>query len=80
MWQRLQARLQSKVSEVLPGFVVSCECTSAHVIDICIRNHATHESIRITGVKLESLLGPSAFDSMVDQLMFEIVAIAPRAG
>jgi hypothetical protein len=80
MWQRLQAQLQSEVTKVLPGFVVSCECTSAHVIDICIRNHATHESIRITGVTLESLLGPRALNAMVEQLMFEIVAIAPRAG
>ncbi len=76
MRQRLQQRLQAQVSEVLPGFVVRCEFSSTHVIDIFVNNHATHEAIRITGVKLGSLRGSGALDALVDQLVFEIMAIA----
>ena len=76
MRQRLQQRLQRQVSRTLPGFVVRCEFSSTHVIDIFINNHATHEAMWITGVKLGSLLGPGALDALVDQLMFEIMAVA----
>ncbi|MNQ66673.1 hypothetical protein D3C85_811680 [compost metagenome] len=77
MRQRLQQQLQSKVADALPGFVVRCVFAS-HEIDVVLKNPATHESIRITGVRLHSLLGPGALEKVVDELMFEIVAIAAQ--
>ncbi|BAN48318.1 hypothetical protein [Metapseudomonas resinovorans] len=75
MKRRLQQRLQAEVSEALPGFVVTCEFATDRSIDISLSNQATHEALRITGVQLGALLGPGAFDEMVDQLMFEIRAV-----
>ncbi|MCY1307437.1 hypothetical protein D3C80_1597040 [compost metagenome] len=75
MKRRLQQRLQAEVSEVLPGFVVACEFATDRSIDISLSNQETHEALRITGVQLGALLGPGAFDAMVDQLMFEILAV-----
>lgn len=78
MKQRLQEQLQSKVAGALPGYVVRCEFYSGHAIDVFLKNPATDEAIRITGVRLYSLLGPGAFERVVDELMFEILAIAEK--
>ncbi|MCY1548827.1 hypothetical protein D9M68_849610 [compost metagenome] len=75
MKKRLQQQLQSQVADVLPGYVVRCEFSADHFIDVELRNSATHEVVRITGLKLNSLLGPGSLDKVVDQLMFEILAI-----
>ncbi|WAG80902.1 hypothetical protein [Metapseudomonas furukawaii] len=72
----LQRRLQSQVDKVLPGFIVKCEYSSGRVINICLRNPATLEALRITGVTLESLVGQGVLDEVVDQLMFEITTVA----
>ncbi|MCY1278375.1 hypothetical protein D9M68_318550 [compost metagenome] len=79
MKQRLQTQLQSRVADALPGYVVKCEFSADHFIDVEMRNPATHEVVRITGVELNSLLGPGALERVVDQLMFEILAVAAPA-
>ncbi|MDT4847622.1 hypothetical protein FQZ97_816870 [compost metagenome] len=76
MKKRLQQQLQSQVADVLPGYVVRCEFSADHFIDVELRKPATHEVVRITGVKLNSLLGQGSLEKVVDQLMFEILAIA----
>jgi hypothetical protein len=79
MKQRLQQQLQCQVAEALPGYVVKCEFAADHGIDVFLKNSTTHEAVRISGVRLHSLLGPGALDRVVDQLMFEILAIATPA-
>ncbi|MCY1281494.1 hypothetical protein D9M68_337390 [compost metagenome] len=76
MKQRLQQQLQSRIADALPGYVVKCEFSADHFIDVVLKNPATHEMVRISGVRLNSLLGPGALETVVDQLMFEILAIA----
>lgn len=76
MKQRLQRRLQSQVQAVLPGFTVKCEFSSERIINIYLNNPKTAEAMRITGVTLDSIIGPGALDETVDQLMFEIMTVA----
>ncbi|GLZ86329.1 hypothetical protein Pres01_23800 [Metapseudomonas resinovorans] len=75
MKQRLQQRLQTQISETLPGFMVQCEFTGKHLIDVYLRNEKTREAARITGVNTADLTGPGALDATVDQLLFEIEAL-----
>ncbi len=75
MKQRLQQRLQMQMAETLPGFLVKCEFSGKHVIDVYLQNGKTREAARITGVNMADLLGPGALDATVDQLLFEIEAL-----
>ena len=76
MKYRLQAKLQSQVAAVLPGYHVKCEFSSHNVIDVSLVEPVTREAMRISGVTMQSLLGPGALDEVVDQLVFEIVTVA----
>lgn len=76
MKYRLQDKLQSQVAAVLPGYQVKCEFSSHNVIDVSLIEPATREAIRISGVTMQSLLGPGALDEVVDQLVYEIVFVA----
>ncbi|GLZ86760.1 hypothetical protein Pres01_28110 [Metapseudomonas resinovorans] len=60
---------------MLPGFEVLCEFGLGQVIEIRLRRSSSHESIRITGVRMAELRGPGALDWTVEQLLFEIQAI-----
>lgn len=76
MKQRLQKQLQSQVGAALPGYLVVCEFSTGHAIDIYLMKPRTRESMRITGVSMQELLGPGALEQVVDQLMFEILTVA----
>ncbi|MCY1545532.1 hypothetical protein D9M68_814790 [compost metagenome] len=73
MKERLQAKLRSQLATHLPGFEVECRYASNQMIEVFLWSPKTREAMRITGISSRSLIGPGAFDAVVEQLLYEIL-------
>ncbi|MDH4568853.1 hypothetical protein E8E95_19380 [Pseudomonas sp. BN414] len=74
MRAKLEQRLQKRLEASLPGHVINCEIGADGIVALTVHWPASGESMAITGITMQSLLGRDVLENTVDQILIEISA------
>ncbi len=74
MRAKLEQRLQKRLEASLPGHVINCEIGADGIGALTVHWPASGESMAITGITMQSLLGREILENTVDQILIEISA------
>lgn len=74
MRAKLENRLQKRLEALLPGHIINCEIGADGIVALTVHWPASGESMAITGITMQSLLGREALENTVEQILVEISA------
>ncbi|GLZ88617.1 hypothetical protein Pres01_46680 [Metapseudomonas resinovorans] len=74
MRAKLEQRLQKRLEASLPGHVINCKIGADGIVALTVHWPASGESMAITGITMQSLIGRDVLEVTVDQILIEISA------